>query len=118
LKSAEFSKKLKEEATLEDSGWPMRRTYDAIDDSLTDSFTDSYMRPGAHWGFVVVRAVYGPSSDALWVQILELFRTDVVETLTLEGQIDLLPRHKLTVIEDAAILDGADSCAVRRASRV
>jgi hypothetical protein len=64
-----------------------------------------------------VRTVYGPSSDALWVEMLELLRSNLAVTLAREDQTDLLPRHELTVIEDEDTLAGADSYAVRRAFR-
>lgn len=85
--------------------------------STKDSFANSYLRPGAPWGFVIVRAVYGPSTDAPWTKMLELLRSDVADSLAFENQIELLPRYQLTVIEDEATLAGADSYAVRRAFR-
>jgi hypothetical protein len=75
------------------------------------------LKPDTKWGFVVVRAVYGPSSDAGWAQILDILRTSVSFTLTEEGQEEALSRHEITTIEDEATLAGADSYAVRRAFR-
>jgi hypothetical protein len=109
--AAETLKKVKEELALIPPKDP--KEYHHIDASLTNPA----LRPDAPWGFVVVRTVYGPSSDAPWAQMLELLRSNIAETLALEDQTDLLPRHELTGIEDEATLAGADSSAVRRAFR-
>jgi hypothetical protein len=82
-----------------------------------DSLAHFYLRPDTKWGFVIVRAVYGPSSDARWAQMLEIFRANVEDTLTMYDQTELLQRHETTIIEDEATLDGADSYTARRAFR-
>ncbi|KAH8702718.1 hypothetical protein GQ44DRAFT_778476 [Phaeosphaeriaceae sp. PMI808] len=84
---------------------------------IETSLSNPYLRLGAPWGFVVVRAVYGPSSDALWAQMLERLRSSVAESLALYDHNDLLPRYDLTVFEDETTIAGADSYAVRRAFR-
>jgi hypothetical protein len=71
--------------------------------------------PDTNWGFVIVRAVYGPSSDVVRAQMLELLRDTVSEELTEADQLELLSRHEITIIEDEATLAGADSFAARRA---
>ncbi len=85
--------------------------------SIQDSFANFYLRPGAAWGFVIVRAVYGPASDAPWTKMLELLRSDVAESLAYANQMELLPRYQLTILEDEAMLAGADSYAARCAFR-
>jgi hypothetical protein len=103
---AETLKNLKEELARMPPKYP--KEYHDIDASLTNPA----MRPDAPWGFVIVRTVYDVSSDALWAQMLGLLGSNVERTLELEDQTYLLPRYKLTVIEDKATLAGADSYAV------
>jgi hypothetical protein len=75
------------------------------------------IRPDAPWGFVVFRTVYSMDSDAPWVRMLELLRSNVANTLPLSDRTDLLPRHELTVIEDEETLARADTHTVRHTFR-
>ena len=109
--AAAVLKQLKERMALSGPKYP--KEYHEIDESLAHP----YLRPGAPWGFVIIRAIYGPSSDAPWAKMLELLRLNVREELTLSDQADLLVHHELTVLEDEATLAGADSYAVRRTFR-
>jgi hypothetical protein len=111
LETAEVLRRLQEEMALQGPRDPTQ--YHRTEASLAHP----YLRPDTKWGFVIVRAVYGPSSDAPWAQLLELFRASVSETLRLEDQLELLPRHEITIIEDEATLAGTDSYAARRAFR-
>ncbi|KAH7065954.1 hypothetical protein BKA63DRAFT_168022 [Paraphoma chrysanthemicola] len=111
LETAEVLKQLQEDLALQGPRYP--KQYHRTEESLAHF----NLRPDTKWGFVIVRAVYGPSSDALWAQWLELFRTNVSETLRLDDHLELLPRHEITIIEDEATLAGADSYAARRAFR-
>ncbi|KAF2131241.1 hypothetical protein P153DRAFT_394602 [Dothidotthia symphoricarpi CBS 119687] len=111
LETAEVLRRLQEDMALRRPRSP--KQYHCTEDSLAHSD----LRPNTQWGFVIVRAVYGPSSDAPWAQLLELFRANVSETLRLEHHLELLPRHEITIIEDEATLAGADSYAARRAFR-
>jgi hypothetical protein len=81
------------------------------------SLAHPYLRSDSKWGFIIVRTVYCPSSDAPWALFLELFRANVSETLRLEDHLELLPCHEITIIEDEATLAGADSYAARHAFR-
>ena len=97
---------------------PRPKEYHEIEDKL--AFLP--LRPDTKWGFVIVRAVYGPSSDAPWAQMLELLRAEISESLTEADHLELLSRHEMTIIEDEATLAGADSSsaaayAARRAFR-
>ncbi|KAH7067800.1 hypothetical protein FB567DRAFT_541742 [Paraphoma chrysanthemicola] len=111
LETAEVLRQLQDETALQ--GPRHLKQYRRIEDSLAHP----YLLPDTKWGFVIVRAVYGPSSDALWAQWLQIFRTRVLENLRLEDQLELLPHHEITIIEDEATLAGADSYAARRAFR-
>jgi hypothetical protein len=82
---------------------------------IEDQLACSLILPDTNWGFVIVRAIYGPSSDVAWAQMLELLRDTVSEELTEADQLELLSRHEITIIEDEAKLAGADSFAARRA---
>jgi hypothetical protein len=82
---------------------------------IEDQLARSPILPDTNWGFVIVRAVYGPSSDVAWAQMLELLRDTVSEELTEADHLELLSRHEITIIEDKATLAGADSFAARRA---
>jgi hypothetical protein len=84
---------------------------------IRTSLDNPFLKPGAPWGFVVYRTVYGPESDGPWARMLEHLRATVPRTLLLEEKIDLLPRHEMTVIENEATLSGADSHTVRRIFR-
>ncbi|OAL43792.1 hypothetical protein IQ07DRAFT_287872 [Pyrenochaeta sp. DS3sAY3a] len=85
--------------------------------ALPDSLSNSHLQPGAPWGFVVVRAVYGASSDSAWTQMLDHLCSSVAEALELNGDSVLLQKFELTSIQDEAKLNGADSHAARRAFR-
>jgi hypothetical protein len=106
--AAETSKKLNEEPALLPP--QSRKEYHHIEDSLINPA----ILPGAPWGFVLVRTVYGAASDAPWARMLEHLRSEVAHSLVLADQTDLLPRHELTIIEDEATLSDADSHTVRR----
>jgi hypothetical protein len=95
--------------TRQERGYP--KQFHQIEDQLACS----PILPDANWGFVIVRAVYGPSSDVAWAQMLELLRDTVSGELTEADQLELLSRHEITIIEDEATLAGADSFASRRA---
>lgn len=84
---------------------------------IPNSLSNPHLRPGAPWGFVVVRAIYGASSDVPWARMLDLLRSVVADALELGDDSSLLQRFELTVIEDEATLNSADSYAVRRAFR-
>ncbi|EUC49057.1 hypothetical protein COCMIDRAFT_2120 [Bipolaris oryzae ATCC 44560] len=109
--TAEVLRRLKEE--MAQQGPRTHKEHHAIETSLSHP----YLQSDTKWGFVIIRAAYGPSSDALWAQFLEIFRANVEETLRLEEELDLLPRHEITIIEDETTLAGADSYAARRAFR-
>ncbi|EFX06695.1 chitinase [Grosmannia clavigera kw1407] len=69
---------------------------------------------GSPWGYVVIRAVYGPGTDEPWQRMLEKVKEDVRETFEYCPNAGILPeRHVFTTIEDAARLDGASSHEVR-----
>jgi hypothetical protein len=109
--TAEVLKRLQEEIALQGPRFP--KQYHRTEKSLAHP----NLRPDIKWGFVIVRCVYGPSSDSLWAQMLELLRSQVTETLKDEDHMELLPRHEITIIEDEATLAGADSYTARRAFR-
>jgi hypothetical protein len=111
LDTPEVLGQLQETMALQGRKYP--KEYHQIDDSLSHP----YLQADTKWGFVIVRAVYGPSSDAPWALMLELFRLNVLEALELADQMELLPHHEMTIIEDEATLAGADSYAARRAFR-
>ncbi|EMD92634.1 hypothetical protein COCC4DRAFT_163026 [Bipolaris maydis ATCC 48331] len=111
LSTAEVLRRLKEE--MAQQAPRDHKEHHAIETSLSNP----YLQSDTKWGFVIVRASYGPSSDTLWAQFLDLFRANVEETLRLEDELDLLPRHEMTIIENEAALGGADSYAARRAFR-
>jgi hypothetical protein len=91
----------------------LRKEYDDIENSL-----DNYLlKPNAPWGFVVFRTHYSEDTDKPFAQLLHVLRDSVTWSLKHADQMDLLPRHELTVIEDAAKLHGADSHTVRDAFR-
>jgi hypothetical protein len=113
LETAEFLKKFREEWALLHPEYSQRKEYHRIERSLTNSD----IRPDAPWGFVVVRTAYGAASGAPWAHMLEDLRSNVAQSLVLEDQSDLLPRHELTVVEDEATLASADSHTVRRVFR-
>ena len=97
---------------------PRPKEYHEIKDKL--AFLP--LRPDIKWGFVIVRAVYGPLSDAPWAQMLELLRAEISESLTEADHLELLSRYEMTIIEDEATLAGADlssaaAYAARRAFR-
>lgn len=106
--AAETSERLNEEPALLAS--QPRKEYHNIEESLFNHF----ILPGALWGFVVLRTVYGAPSDAPLAHTLEHLRSKVARSLVLADQTDLLLRHQLTVIEDEATLSDADSHTVRR----
>lgn len=81
------------------------------------SLANPYLQPDSKWGFVIVRTAYGPSNDELWAQFLEILRTRVEYSLQVDDELDLLPHHEITIIEDGATLCSADSYTARRAFR-
>lgn len=84
--------------------------YSKIDASLSyTSYTK--LKNDTPWGFVVYRSTY--HDNAQWQQMVHLIESSVQEPLTLNGRLDLLSRHRLTIIDDAAQLDGATSHMVR-----
>lgn len=85
-------------------------------DCIVEGFMDANLQPGAPWGFVVFRTVYGPESDAPFARMMEQLR-DIDETLLGYEQQYLAPHYELTVIEDEKTLAGADSHTVRDAFR-
>ncbi|PVI08692.1 hypothetical protein DM02DRAFT_608053 [Periconia macrospinosa] len=85
-------------------------------DVIVEGLCDQALRPGAPWGFVVFRTVYGPQSDAPFARIINELR-DIEEWLSDYDQPYLWPRYELTVIEDENTLQGADSHTVRNAFR-
>jgi hypothetical protein len=111
--NAEVLARLQEMIANQDPTFP--KEFHQIEDSLAHP----ELKPDTKWGFVIVRAVYGPSSDAGWAQLLDIFRIGVSRALTDEGQEELLSRHEITTIEDEATLAGAGakSYAARRAFR-
>jgi hypothetical protein len=108
--NAEVLRQLQEMITQQEPG---PKQYHQIEDNLALS----PFRLDTKWGFVIVRAVYGLSSDAAWAQMAELLRAEVSESLTEADQLELLSRHEMTIIEDEATLASADSYAARRAFR-
>jgi hypothetical protein len=92
---------------------PFRKEYQEICDHLDPHS----IQPGAPWGFVVVRTVYGADSDKGWADMLEILRSTVQDSLSLANQSDLFPRYEMTVIEDEETLSGADSHTVRHTFR-
>jgi len=85
-------------------------------DPIVEGIGQHDILPGAPWGFVVFRTVYGPDSDAPFIRMLGLLR-EMEETLSYYGQQYLMKHHELTVIEDEKTLSGADSHTVRDAFR-
>ncbi|XP_014553014.1 hypothetical protein COCVIDRAFT_108837, partial [Bipolaris victoriae FI3] len=81
------------------------------------SLANPYLQPDSKWSFVIVRTAYGPSNDELWAQFLEILRTRVEYSLQVDDELDLLPHHEITIIEDGATLCSADSYTARRAFR-
>ena len=85
-------------------------------DSIVEGLLNDDLQPGAPWGFVVFRTVYGPESDAPFARMMEQLR-DIDESLSAYKQQYLAPHYELTVIEDEKTLAGADSHTVRNAFR-
>jgi hypothetical protein len=85
--NAEVLRQLQEMIAQQEPG---PKQYHQIEDNLARCYP---LRPGTKWGFVIVRAVYGPSRDAAWAQMLELLRAEVSESLTEADQLELLSRH-------------------------
>jgi hypothetical protein len=111
LENAELLRQWKESLALDPLG---QKEYDRTADSLAHS----ELKPDhTKWGFVIVRCVYGPASETPWAMMLELLRAHVEESLSLQDQVELLPHHEITTVEDEATLGGADSYAARRAFR-
>jgi hypothetical protein len=81
-------------------------------DEIVQSLDNPHLRPGAPWGFIVIRTIYGTASEEPWNRMLELLHTTVAESLEVEGYPQLLPCHDLTIIEDEAKLAGADQYTV------
>jgi hypothetical protein len=110
--NAQVPRQLQESLALQAPKYP--KEFQCTADSLAQfGFKPDHIK----WGFVVVRCVYGPASESPWAMMLELLRTSIAESLRLNNQIELLPHHEMTVIEDEATLTGADSYAARRAFR-
>lgn len=80
---------------------------------IEDSLEYGKLHPGAPWGFVIVRTVYGAGTDEGFARVLSELTDNHKSVLEYEGQGHIFPRHELTVIEDEASLDGADSHTVR-----
>ncbi len=69
------------------------------------------LTPDAPWGMVVYRAAY--DDDAAWERmLLKIFET-LVDSLEAEDRLDLLPRHRLVVMDDRSRFDGATPDSVR-----
>lgn len=86
-------------------------------DNIKSTLDCWYLNPGAPWGFVVYRTVYGKESDELWTRMLEQIRNAVAETLSLENAREpekLLQHFELTVMEDEKRFAGADSHSIRQ----
>lgn len=76
--------------------------------------------PGAPWGFVVYRTVYGKQSDEAWARMLDEIRKSVAHALALENCKEpekLVESFELTVMSDAKRFEGADSHTIRQAFR-
>jgi hypothetical protein len=89
-------------------------------DSIKEKLNYYYMNPGAPWGFVIYRTVYGKESEHSWGRMLEEIRDAVAETLSQENSKEpekLLPYFVLTVMEDESRFAGADSHTIRQAFR-
>jgi hypothetical protein len=83
---------------------------------IEDSLDNDGIEPGAPWGFVLFRTVYGPDTDEPFAHVVgEL--CDIKESLEDHEQGHLFPRHELTIIEDETSFAGADSHTVRDAFR-
>ncbi|KAK4166887.1 hypothetical protein QBC43DRAFT_376851 [Cladorrhinum sp. PSN259] len=76
---------------------------------------DRHLRLDGHrlWGFVMYRCTYG--NDAAWRECVRRIEAEVRSGMDLFNGHDLLQegRFRLTVIEDAATLDGASTGVVR-----
>ena len=87
------------------SGWADE--LDGIDEALNDYS----LKPDTPWGMVVYRASYG--DDVAWEQMLRLLLRHLIEGLEMTGRLDLLPRHRLVVMDDRSRFDGATPERVR-----
>lgn len=82
-----------------------------IDDSLADHPWTA-LKGGTPWGFVVYRCTY-KDNNPQWQRMLDVLNTEVTEGLETYGRLDLLPHHRLTVMDDAAKYEGATSHDIR-----
>ena len=98
--------------TVADPVWD-RIPDDALDDYSKKDSSLSYaeLKNDSPWGFVVYRCSYRDNSQ--WQRMVRLITSSVEESLTLNRRIDLLSRHRLTIMDDATRFDGATSHMVR-----
>jgi valyl-tRNA synthetase len=84
-------------------------------DGLEDALACPLLAPGrAPWGLAVYRVAYGGAgADAAWRRMLDLIGAKVREDLEMMDRLDLLPRHRLVVVDDRARFDGASPDRVR-----
>ncbi|KAL9618372.1 MAG: hypothetical protein Q9160_006880 [Pyrenula sp. 1 TL-2023] len=93
------------------------RTPDTIstDFNMADQI-ERHLRTDGHriWGFVVYRCTY--NSDPAWESCIQRINTSVQKSMDLYNGRDLLQEgcFKLTVIDDASMLDGASTHAIRQ----
>ncbi|EAU33403.1 predicted protein [Aspergillus terreus NIH2624] len=86
--------------TVADPVWD-RIPDDALDDYSKKDSSLSYaeLKNDSPWGFVVYRCSYRDNSQ--WQRMVRLITSSVEESLTLNRRIDLLSRHRLTIMDDA-----------------
>ncbi|GES63342.1 hypothetical protein ATEIFO6365_0007002900 [Aspergillus terreus] len=98
--------------TVPDPVWD-RIPDDALDDysKIDSSLSYAELKNDSPWGFVVYRCSYHDNSQ--WQRMVQLITSSVEESLTLNRRIDLLSRHRLTIMDDATQFDGATSHMVR-----
>ncbi|KAI8945178.1 hypothetical protein F4801DRAFT_569309 [Xylaria longipes] len=94
-----------------------RRTPNTIStDSNAADKIERHLRADGHrtWGFVVYRCTY--SSDAAWESCIQRINASIQKSMDRYNGSDLFQEgcFKLTVIDDASMLDGASTQAVRR----
>ncbi|OAG07481.1 uncharacterized protein CC84DRAFT_1175281 [Paraphaeosphaeria sporulosa] len=88
--------------------WALAESAEVFTD-LENSLHDSDLHPGAPWGFVVVRTVYGS-----FARMLEELTSNNRETLEDAQQGHVFLRHKLTILNNKATLNSADCHTVLR----
>ncbi|KAL2837238.1 hypothetical protein BJY01DRAFT_221173 [Aspergillus pseudoustus] len=96
-------------------GLAMSTTPDeALDDysRIDNSLSDITLKNNTPWGFVVYRCTYH-ENNAQWQRMVQLIKSHLHESLSVNRRLDLLSRHRLIIMDDAAQFDGVTSHIVR-----